>query len=143
MWLAKIDQDLSIVGSNFINRCNFWSASFVPSIFIIRFVLWSNFFPYAADITYYYLDGSLGNDRYQTPDSWKKYYNTELDVNKSDEGVLKDLLNEVTKSIDQSLKNLAIADKWVVWYLFAKYWTRPRLVQDKNTADLSFTIAWI
>ena len=43
--------------------------------------------------------------------SWMKYYNTELDVNKSDEGVLKDLLNEVTKSIDQSLKNLAIADK--------------------------------
>ena len=40
-----------------------------------------------------------------------KYYNTELDVNKSDEGVLKDLLNEVTKSIDQSLKNLAVADK--------------------------------
>ena len=25
--------------------------------------------------------------------SWMKYYNTELDVNKSDEGVLKDLLN--------------------------------------------------
>ena len=43
--------------------------------------------------------------------SWMKYYNTELDVNKSDEGVLKDLLNEVTKSIDQSLKKLAIADK--------------------------------
>ena len=40
-----------------------------------------------------------------------KYYNTELDVNKSDEDILKDLLNEVTKSIDQSLKNLAIADK--------------------------------
>ena len=40
-----------------------------------------------------------------------KYYNTELDVNKSDEGVLKHLLNEVTKSIDQSLKKLAIADK--------------------------------
>jgi hypothetical protein len=43
--------------------------------------------------------------------SWMKYYNTELDVNQRDEGVLKDLLNEVTKSIDQSLKNLAIADK--------------------------------
>ena len=43
--------------------------------------------------------------------SWMKYYNTELDVNKSDEGILKDLLNEVTKSIDQSLKYLAIADK--------------------------------
>jgi len=43
--------------------------------------------------------------------SWMKYYNTELDVNKSDEGVLKDLLNEVTKSIDQSLKNLAMAGK--------------------------------
>ena len=43
--------------------------------------------------------------------SWMKYYNTELDVNKSDEDILKDLLNEVTKSIDQSLKNLAIADK--------------------------------
>ena len=42
--------------------------------------------------------------------SWMKYYNTELYVNKND-GVLKDLLNEVTKSIDQSLKNLAIADK--------------------------------
>jgi hypothetical protein len=42
--------------------------------------------------------------------SWMKYYNTELDVNQRDEGVLKDLLNEVTKSIDQSLKNLAIAD---------------------------------
>ena len=45
-----------------------------------------------------------------------KYYNTELDVNKRDEGVLKDLY-EVTKSIDQSLKNLAMAGKWVVWYL--------------------------
>ncbi len=43
--------------------------------------------------------------------SWMKYYNTELDVNKSDESVLKDLLNEVKKSIDQSLKNLAVADK--------------------------------
>ena len=43
-----------------------------------------------------------------------KYYNTELDVNKSDEGVLKDLLNEATKSIDESLKNLAISDKRVV-----------------------------
>jgi hypothetical protein len=30
--------------------------------------------------------------------SWMKYYNTELDVNQRDEGVLKDLLNEVTKS---------------------------------------------
>ena len=38
--------------------------------------------------------------------SWMKYYNTELDVNKSDEDVLRDLLNEVTKSISQSLKNL-------------------------------------
>jgi hypothetical protein len=43
--------------------------------------------------------------------SWMKYYNTELDVNQRDEGILKDLLNEVTKSIDQSLKNLAIVDK--------------------------------
>jgi hypothetical protein len=43
--------------------------------------------------------------------SWMKYYNTELDVNKSDEGVLKDLLNEVAKSINQSLKNLEFADK--------------------------------
>jgi hypothetical protein len=43
--------------------------------------------------------------------SWMKYYNTELDVNKSDEDVLRDLLNEVTKSIEQSLKNLAVADK--------------------------------
>jgi len=40
-----------------------------------------------------------------------KYYNTELDVNKGDEAVLKDLLNEVRKSIDQSLKNLVVADK--------------------------------
>jgi hypothetical protein len=43
--------------------------------------------------------------------SWMKYYNTELDVNKRDEGVLKDLLNDVKKSIDESLKNLAISDK--------------------------------
>jgi hypothetical protein len=43
--------------------------------------------------------------------SWMKYYNTELDVNKGDEGVLKDLLNEVKKSIDQSIKNLTVADK--------------------------------
>ena len=43
--------------------------------------------------------------------SWIKYYNTELDVNKGDEAVLKDLLNEVRKSIDQSLKNLVVADK--------------------------------
>jgi hypothetical protein len=35
--------------------------------------------------------------------SWMKYYNTELDV-KSHESVLKDLLNEVNKSINQSLK---------------------------------------
>jgi hypothetical protein len=42
--------------------------------------------------------------------SWMKYYNTELDVNKGDEAVLKDLLNEVKKSIDQSLKNLAVAE---------------------------------
>ena len=41
--------------------------------------------------------------------SWMKYYNTELDVNKHDEGVLKDLLNDVKKSIDESLKNLAIS----------------------------------
>jgi hypothetical protein len=37
-----------------------------------------------------------------------KYYNTELDVGKSHESVLKDLLNEVNKSINQSLKNLAV-----------------------------------
>jgi hypothetical protein len=43
--------------------------------------------------------------------SWMKYYNTELDANKGDEGVLKDLLNEVSKSIEQSLRNLAVADK--------------------------------
>ena len=43
--------------------------------------------------------------------SWMKYYNTGLDASQRDEGILKDLLNEVTKSIDQSLKNLAIADK--------------------------------
>jgi hypothetical protein len=36
--------------------------------------------------------------------SWMKYYNTELDVNNGDEGVLKDLLDEVKKSIDESLK---------------------------------------
>jgi hypothetical protein len=40
--------------------------------------------------------------------SWMKYYNTELDVGKSQESVLKDLLNEVSKSINQSLKNLAV-----------------------------------
>jgi hypothetical protein len=40
--------------------------------------------------------------------SWMKYYNTELDVDKSHESVLKDLLNEVNKSINQSLKNLAV-----------------------------------
>lgn len=38
--------------------------------------------------------------------SWMKYYNTELDVNKNDEDVLRDLLNEVTKSIEQSLSPL-------------------------------------
>ena len=43
--------------------------------------------------------------------SWMKYYNTELDVNKRDEGVLKDLLNEVKKSIDHSLKNLIDTNK--------------------------------
>ena len=46
-----------------------------------------------------------------------KYYNTKLDVNKRDEGVLKDLLNEVKKSIDESLKNFAIANKSVMSYL--------------------------
>ena len=40
--------------------------------------------------------------------SWMKYYNTELDVDKSDESVLKDLLNEVSKSINESLENLAL-----------------------------------
>jgi hypothetical protein len=40
--------------------------------------------------------------------SWMKYYNTELDVGKSDEGVLNDLLNEVSKSINQSLKDLPV-----------------------------------
>jgi hypothetical protein len=34
--------------------------------------------------------------------SWMKYYNIKLNVNKRDEGVLKDLLNEVKKSIDES-----------------------------------------
>jgi len=38
--------------------------------------------------------------------SWMKYYNTELNIGKSDEGVLKDLLTDVKKSINQSLKNL-------------------------------------
>jgi len=32
--------------------------------------------------------------------------NTELDVNKDDEGVLKELLYDIKKSIDQSIKNL-------------------------------------
>lgn len=40
--------------------------------------------------------------------SWMKYYNTELDVGKFHESVLKDLLNEVNKSINQSLKSLAL-----------------------------------
>jgi hypothetical protein len=35
----------------------------------------------------------------------------ELDVNKRDEDVLKDLLNEVKKSIDQSLKDLTDTNK--------------------------------
>jgi hypothetical protein len=39
--------------------------------------------------------------------SWMKYYNTELNIGKSDEDVLKDLLTNVKKSINQSLKNLA------------------------------------
>lgn len=38
--------------------------------------------------------------------SWMKYYNTELEVGKNDEGVLKDLLTDVEKSICQSLKKL-------------------------------------
>jgi len=40
--------------------------------------------------------------------SWMKYYNTELDVGKSDESVLKDLLTEVGKSINQSIENLTV-----------------------------------
>jgi hypothetical protein len=39
--------------------------------------------------------------------SWMKYYNTELDMGKSDERALKDLLTDVKKSANQSLKNLA------------------------------------
>lgn len=39
--------------------------------------------------------------------SWMKYYNTEINIGKSDEDVLKDLLTNVKKSINQSLKNLA------------------------------------
>jgi heme exporter protein D len=39
--------------------------------------------------------------------SWMKYYNTDLNIGKSDEDVLKDLLTNVKKSINQSLKNLA------------------------------------
>jgi len=35
-----------------------------------------------------------------------KYYNTELEVGKNDEGVLKDLLTDVKKSISQSIKKL-------------------------------------
>ena len=38
--------------------------------------------------------------------SWMKYYNTELECGKNDEGVLKDLLTDVKKSICQSLKKL-------------------------------------
>jgi len=38
--------------------------------------------------------------------SWMKYYNTELEVGKNDECVLKDLLTDVKKSICQSLKKL-------------------------------------
>ncbi|MGB7955144.1 MAG: hypothetical protein WCF23_14295 [Candidatus Nitrosopolaris sp.] len=38
--------------------------------------------------------------------SWMKYYNTELEGGKNDEGVLKDLLTDVKKSICQSLKKL-------------------------------------
>ena len=38
--------------------------------------------------------------------SWMKYYNTELEVGKNDEGVLKDLLTDVKKSISQSIKKL-------------------------------------
>jgi hypothetical protein len=38
--------------------------------------------------------------------SWMKYYCTELDIGKSDEGVLKDLLQDVNKSVNQSLKHL-------------------------------------
>lgn len=38
--------------------------------------------------------------------SWMKYYNTELEEGKNDEGVLKDLLTDVLKSICQSLKKL-------------------------------------
>jgi hypothetical protein len=35
--------------------------------------------------------------------SWMKYYNTELEVGKN---VLKDLLTDVKKSVQESLKNL-------------------------------------
>jgi hypothetical protein len=35
-----------------------------------------------------------------------KYYNTELEIGKNDEGVLKDLLSDVVKFICQSLKKL-------------------------------------
>jgi hypothetical protein len=38
--------------------------------------------------------------------SWMKYYNTELEVGNNDEGVLKDLLTDVVKSICQLLKKL-------------------------------------
>jgi hypothetical protein len=40
--------------------------------------------------------------------SWMKYYNTELDLGKNQESVIKDLLKEVSKSINQSLENLAV-----------------------------------
>lgn len=38
--------------------------------------------------------------------SWMKYYNTELESDKHDENILKDLLQDVKKSIDLSLNNL-------------------------------------
>jgi len=38
--------------------------------------------------------------------SWMKYYNTELQNRKVDQNVLKDILEDVRKSINQSLYNL-------------------------------------
>jgi len=38
--------------------------------------------------------------------SWMKYYNTELESDKRDENILKELLQDVKKSVTFSLKNL-------------------------------------
>ena len=40
-----------------------------------------------------------------------KYYNTELQSNKTDENVLKDLLADVSKAVNQSLEKLSETKK--------------------------------